>query len=132
MYETACGVILLLGMALNGQDRRMLFLTALVGIGFFIPAPTDSASSFYIWVIYVDTIVGILALFLQAKASVMVAELSVLLVIAHIMGYAWDGSLPFSPYHIIVKILEVSQIGACVALSPVLAPVLRNQDASTT
>jgi hypothetical protein len=132
MFEALCGVILFVGLVLNALDRRMLLLTVLVGVGFFLPAPNDSYNSFFIFVIYVDTIIGLAAMFLAARGSVLVAELSVLLVIAHCMGYALDGSLPFSPYHVLVKILEVAQIGACVAFSPILAPVLRNHDATTT
>lgn len=132
MFVTACGILFMFGLALNGHDRRMLLLTLAVGAGFFLPAPMDSALQFYIWVTCVEILVAIAALLIKAKASLIVVETSVLLVIAHIMGYALDGSLPFSPYHLIVKLLEVSQIAACLALSPILAPILRNQDATTT
>jgi hypothetical protein len=54
------------------------------------------------------------------------------LVIAHMLGYALDGYPPFSPYRSIVKLLEVSQLLACVALSPLMAHLLRNRDATTT
>lgn len=132
MYLAACGALLAAGLVLNAGDRRALLLTALVGASVFLPAPHHSAEAFYTFCIAVDVAIGVLAWATRSKAGAAVADLCVLLVIAHIMGYALDGSSPFSPYRIIVKILELSQLAACVALSPILAPILRNHDATTT
>lgn len=132
MYQLACASLLVLGLVLNVQSRRMLALTALVGVSIFVPAPMQSAQAFYAFCINAEIGVGIIAWLSGTKAGVIVLELCVLLVLAHIMGYALDGSPPFSPYRVIVKILEVSQLVACAALSPILAPILRNHDATTT
>lgn len=131
-YLLACGGLLAAGLMLNITDRRLLLLTAVVGAGFFWPPPAQSAVAFYSFCIAVEIAVGITALKIDRRSGAWVADIAVLLVIAHIMGYALDGSLAFSPYRVIVKILEASQILVCVILSPVLLPILRNRDATTT
>lgn len=132
MYQLACAALLILGISLNLQSRRMLALTALVGVSIFVPAPMWSAQAFYMFCIHAEIGVGIIAWLTGTKAGIIVMDICVLLVLAHIMGYALDGSPPFSPYRVIVKILEVSQLVACAALSPILAPILRNHDATPT
>lgn len=132
MYYPACGVLLAAGLILNCADRRMLALTALVGASIFLPVPRETAEQFYLFCIVAETAIGLAAVALRNSAGVLIAETCALLVVAHIMGYALDGHPPFSPYRVIVKLLEVSQLVACVALSPVLAPILRNHDAKTS
>lgn len=131
-YLLACGGLLVAGLMLNITDARLLTLTCVVGAGFFWPPPTHSAAAFYTFCIAAEIVVGIVALKLNRKTGIWVAEIAGLLILAHIMGYVMDGSLAFSPYRIIVKILEASQIMVCVILSPVLMPILRNHDAKTT
>lgn len=130
MYLIACAVMLLLAVVLNATDRRMLALTFAVGANIFWPAP-ESYDQFYIFCIAAECAVAFTALALRATASILVAEVCALLVITHLMGYSLDGSPPFSPYRVIVKLLEFSQLAACAALSPVIAPILRNHDAKT-
>lgn len=134
MYQLACAVLLVIGLAVNITDRRMLALTALVGAStsIYLFVPRETAEQYYAFCIVAETAVGLGALALRNKAGVLIAEACALLVIAHAMGYALDGNPPFSPYRVIVKLLEVSQLVVCVALSPILAPILRNQDAKTT
>ncbi len=108
----------------------MLALTVLVGISVFIPVPFESAIKFYSFCALFEIFVGLCALLLRIEAGVLVASVCVLLVISHAMGYATDGSAPLSPYHVIVKLLELTELGICVALSPVIAPILRNRDAT--
>lgn len=132
MYQIACGFLIVVGLAVNITDRRMFALTALVGASVFLPAPYESAGHFYLFCIAAETAIALAALALRNSAGILVAEACALLVIAHAMGYALDGNPPFSPYRVIVKLLEVSQLVVCVALSPVLAPILRNHDAKTT
>lgn len=127
-YLLLCGSLLCAGLMLNIFDRRMFCLTAVVGVGFFMPAPDQSAGVFYGFCIAMETFVGILAMQIDRKAGFWIADIAVLLVCSHCMGWYLDGSPPFSPYRLIVKILEFSQIAACVALSPVIAPILRNRD----
>lgn len=132
MYHTACGILLCTAFVLNLADRRMLVLIGLVGASIFASAPRESAEQFYIFCITVEITVAILACALRARAASAIVDICVLLVIVHAMGYAMDGSPPFSPYRGIVKLLEILQLVMCIALSPVLAPILRNNDAKPT
>lgn len=132
MYLYACGLLLLAGLAVNVLDRRMFALTVLVGASIFVPAPRDTAAHFYLFCASTETVVGILAIVSRSKAAGVILNLCVLLVIVHAFGYALDGSPPFSPYRGIVKLLELMQLAACVILSPVLVPLLRNHDATTS
>jgi hypothetical protein len=132
MYYPACGVLLAAGLILNCRDRRMLALTALVGASIFLPVPRETAEQFYAFCIVAEVTIALAVLALRNSAGVLIAETCALLVVAHLMGYALDGHPPFSPYRVIVKLLEVSQLVACVALSPILAPILRNHDATTS
>lgn len=130
MFIIACSLMLLISLWVNRTDRRMLALTLVVGAAFFLPTP-DVYDQFYVFCISAECLVALLALTIRADGSVLVAEVCALLVITHLLGYSLDGSPPFSPYRVIVKLLEFSQIAACAALSPVIAPILRNHDAKT-
>lgn len=131
-FLLACSALFAVALAFNLLDRRMLLLTALVGVGFYWPQPTTSAAAFYTSCIAAEVLVGVAAYALDRQRGFWIGEIALLLVLSHIMGFTLDGSLPFSPYHLIVKLLEFSQIAACVALSPVIAPILRNRDEATT
>jgi hypothetical protein len=130
-YLLACGSLLAAGLMLNILDGRMFLLTAVVGAGFFFPVPNDTAEHFYTFCILAEMAVGLAAWKIGKGAGLLVLDISVLLVIAHVMGYALDGSPPFSPYRVIVKLLEISQLAVCVAMSPILAPILRNHETIT-
>lgn len=131
MYLYACASLWAVALGLNMRDQRALMLAFLVGVSIFIPAPGDTAIHFYTFCISAEIVVGILALQLRCRASEAIAYVCALLVISHIMGYALNGNPPFSPYRGIVKILEVSELLACVAFSPILLRVLRNREATT-
>lgn len=130
MYLIACFALMAAGLCANALDRRMLALTALVGASIFLPTPAEYGA-FYLYCVAAECLVAVVALWLRASASVVIAEVCVLLVITHAMGYSLDGSLPFSPYQMIIKLLEVAQLVVCIVLSPVVAPILRNDDAKT-
>lgn len=133
MYLVACGVLLAIGAALNLREWRGLLLTLLVGANIFAPMPMSSAEAFYSGCILAETVVLLAAKFLlKSGASEFVFYASAALVLSHFMGYSLDGYNPLSPYRGIVKLIEVSQLMACVAFSPILAPILRNRDAKTT
>lgn len=131
MYLIACGVLLALATVLNLTDRRMLMLTLAVGINVFFPVPSFTQAQFYGTCIALESMVLIVAVFYSARASGISVFSCVLLIITHLMGWTLDGSQPFSPYQLIVKSLEVIQLLACVALSPVFTPILRNHDVTT-
>lgn len=132
MYLYACGVLLLAGLAVNVLDRRMFALTALVGASIFIPVPHDTAVQFYVFCASAEIAVGLLAIVFRARVAGAIVNLCILLVISHALGYVLDGSLPFSPYRGVVKLLELMQLAACLVLSPSVAPLLRNHDATTS
>lgn len=132
MYLPACGGLLLAALVLSAPDRRMLLLVLAVGASVFVPAPHETAEQFYVFCAAVEILVAMLAWRAASVAGILIANICVFLVLAHIMGYVTDGSNPFSPYRLIVKILEVSQLLVCVVLSPVMAPILRNRDATPT
>jgi hypothetical protein len=132
MLLQAYAILLAIGLALNLKDRRMLAVTALVGASLFIPVPRDTALHFYSFCIAAECVVALVALRIGGRGAVSIAELCLLLVIAHCMGYALDGSPPLSPYRVIVKLLETSQLVCCIVASPYIATRLRNHDATTT
>lgn len=130
MYLGACGALLALSAILNAKDTRMLALTFFVAVSIFVPVPRASAEQFYLFCVVMEIGVGISALALDDEgAGGWLTSICALLVIAHVLGYYLDGNPPFSPYRAIVKILEVLQVGVCVAFSPIAAPVLRNRHA---
>lgn len=131
MYLVACGALLALAAVLNLTDRRMLLLTFVVGINIFFPVPSFTQAQFYGSCIALELMVLLVAVFYSARASGISIFACVLLIITHIMGWTLDGSQPFSPYQLIVKFLEIIQLLACVALSPVFTPILRNHDVTT-
>jgi len=129
MYLPACGSLLVVGIILNFLDARMLALTLIVGLNIFLPVPAESQFQFYLFCILYETVVALVAYLTRCEAGFLLMNTCALLVIAHLMGYALDGSAPLSPYHVIVKLLETLELGICIAFSPVLTPILRNQDA---
>lgn len=132
MYEALCALLMAAGLAANLRDRRNLALVVLLGVVFFVPTPREYGA-FYLYCASAEIVVALLAVFvIKSRASELVAYACALLVISHFMGYSLDGNPPFSPYRGIVKLLEISQLVACVALSPALAHILRNRDATTS
>lgn len=132
MYLVACGILLAVATVLNLTDRRMLALTLLVGATIFLPVPSHSQLQFYGTCIIAELCVATFAVFYSSRASSLILYCCAGLIVSHFMGWVIDGSAPFSPYRYIVKVLEFSQLAACVALSPVLTPILRNSDATPT
>lgn len=132
MYLLACGALIATAVVLNIRDVRMLALTVLVGATVFLPVPSHTQMQFYGTCILVELCVLAWCVFLPSRASSLMIHIVLLMVVAHFMGWILDGSPPLSPYRVIVKVLEISQLLACVALSPVLTPILRNRDAAPT
>lgn len=136
MYPLVCASMFILGMVLNylGGDKRMLALCFAVGASanLYYLTPQQSPEMYYAFCISVDAAVCLVAWRLKAPASGAISFLCVLLVIAHMMAWALDGTPPLSPYRLIVKLLEFFQLAACVALSPVIAPFVRSRHVETT
>lgn len=132
MYLLACGALIATAVVLNIRDIRMLALTFLVGATIFLPVPSHTQMQFYGTCILVELCVLAWCVFINSRASSLMIHIVSAMILAHFMGWILDGSEPLSPYRVIIKILEFSQIGVCVALSPVLTPILRNRDAAPT
>lgn len=129
MYLYAAAVLWVLALGLNVRDQRSLLLAFFVGSSVMVPVPSDTAIHFYTFCVSAEVIVGVFAYRSRSQMGYLVANVCALLVIAHVFGYVLNGSTPFSPYRAIVKILEFMQLGACVVLSPIAAPILRNRHA---
>jgi hypothetical protein len=132
MYLYACAALWVLALGLNMRDQRALLLAFVVGVSVFVPVPSDTALHFYSFCVSAEILVGLFAYRTRSSAGYLIANVCALLVITHVFGYVLNGSTPFSPYRAIVKILEVMQLLACVVLSPVAAPILRNRHALPT
>ena len=132
MYLAVCGGLLATAVVLNMQDRRMLALTLAVGASVFLPVPSHTQLQFYGTCITVELVIAAFAVFYQSRATGLIFYCCIALIASHLMGWVTDGSTPFSPYRVIVKLLECAQLLACVASSPVLTPILRNSDATPT
>lgn len=132
MYLVACGALLATAVVLNVRDVRMLALTLLVGATIFMPVPAYTQAQFYGTCIGAELVVLAFCVLMSSRASCVMIHIVLAMIVAHFMGWMLDGSPPLSPYRVIVKVLEFSQLAVCVALSPVLTPILRNRDAAPT
>lgn len=106
--------LLIVAVAMNIGNWRMLLLTLVVGFGVFVPIPGDY---FYAVCGFVECIVAASAIFIAAPASKFVFRVSMMLMLFHFLGWWLDGYPPESPYHLLVKILEHSELVACILMS---------------
>lgn len=106
--------LLLVAIAMNIGNWRMLVLTLVVGAGIFTPIPDEH---FYLICSLVECIVASSAIILSAPASKFVFRVSMLLVLFHFLGWWLDGYPPDSPYRLLVKILEHAELAACILMS---------------
>lgn len=132
MYFYACGLFLFAALVLNLRDSRMLSLTLVVGASIFSSPPMDSRTHFYMFCIIVEIAVAIFAIVSKSKAGNIMAHICAVMTVAHIGGLILGGGLPLSPYQVIIKLLEFSQLLACVALSPAIRHTLKADYATTT
>lgn len=126
MLLPSYAMLLGVGLLVNLRDWRMLVLTLLVGANVFVPIPSGTREEFFFWCIAAELVLLIGAFLLRTEASILVIELATLLIVMHIMGY-YVGTGPLSPYRVIVKICEYSQLLLCIAFSPGLVNSLRNR-----
>lgn len=110
----------------------MLALSLLVGASIFASPPIDSRTHFYVFCILVELAVLMFALTYKCAASSMMAYICGVMIISHFGGLILGGGLPLSPYQVIIKFLEFSQLLSLMALSPILRQTLRNRYATTT
>lgn len=127
MLFSAYAVLFGVSLYLNRADARMLLLTLVVTASLFLPVPHESPELFYGYCMLAELTVALIALVLRARGSELVISICVVLEVAHVMGYILDGYPPLSSYRILVPLLELAQLLACVSMSPVLYPRLRNR-----
>lgn len=110
-------VLLAVALVLNLRDRKMLTLTALVGVGVFAQVPD---AYFYLVCALGELLIALIAIYIAAPASGMIVRISTVLVGCHFLGYLLNGYPQTSPYHILVKLCEHAEIGACILFSRAL------------
>lgn len=116
-------ILLAIALALNLRDKKMLALTSLVGAGIFAPVPD---TYFYLVCALGEALIAMVALRIAAPASRVVFRISLLLVCFHFLGYWLNGYPPGSPYHILVKMSEHSELLACILLSNIFTKRFRH------
>lgn len=126
MLLPSYAILLGAGLLANLRDWRMLALTLLVGMNVFVPIPSNTREEFFFWCIVAELVLLFGAFMLRTTASVLIIEFATLLILMHIMGY-YVGTGPLSPYRVIVKVCEYSQLLICIAFSPGLVTSLRNR-----
>lgn len=115
------------GLVANYRDWRMLGLTLLVGANVFVPIPSTTAFEFYWYCIMAEMGLIAGAVFMRARASILVIEVATVLIVLHVMAYHIDGHPPLSPYRVLVKLCEYSQLCICIMFSKGFLPSLRNR-----
>lgn len=108
----------------------MLALTLLVGASIFASPPMDSRLHFYLFCIMVELAVLLFALGCKCEASTAIAYICGGMIVAHLGGFFLRGGLILSPYQLIIKLLEFSQLLSLVALSPVIVKFGRAKHAT--
>ncbi len=116
---TSYAILLVLALALNSREYKMLALALVVGAGIFTPIP---APLFYLVCMLVELTVALVAFRIDASASLMIIRISALLALFHALGWLLDGYPVASPYHAAVKFLEHAELVLCCFFSrPILA-----------
>lgn len=108
----------------------MLALTLVVGATMFASAPMDDRIHFYLFCIMVELTVLMFALSYECEASRAIASICGLMIVAHLGGFFLKGGLFLSPYQLIIKLLEFSQLLTLMALSPVIVKFRRAKHAT--
>lgn len=119
-------LLLALGIWLNKDEKKMLLLTLLVGLSYFLP--TQLISHYYTWyfvVMATEMIVMCSAICLRTKASVAIAIICAMLLINHVNGLFFGGHLEGSPYYFVVKYLEYIELLSCSLFSTTIINKLR-------
>lgn len=109
-------ILLLVAAYLNirSDDWRGMALCVLVGVWVSALIPDQH---FYFWCMGVEVIVAAGSLAIRCAASGPVFCLSIILLVAHFIGYEFDGYPPESPYHFVVTIAEHAELLACAIFS---------------
>lgn len=127
MLHTSYAILLGAGIIANVREWRMLVLTLLVGTNVFFPIPSTSALEFYAYCVMAEIIVITGAVFLSTKASLLIIEIGIVLIVLHVMAYYIDGNPTLSPYRVLVKVCEYALLCTCIFFSKGFLPSLRNR-----
>jgi hypothetical protein len=111
----------------NRSDAKSLVLTLIVSSGVFVPVPWYPApEDWFIRCILVELIVLSCALMLAVKATRVIVWLSIMLVVAHMIGwYAWYQS-EVSEYRFIARMLESAELLSCILFSTIILSKLQS------
>lgn len=111
--------LMLIGVALNYPDRKMLLLTVTVGAGVLMPLlPTDSSLFFYSQCLFIDLFVMLMAIVIKAgSASVYVAQFGLALSALHVTGMVVGPVAGVSLYNVSIPLFEISQLLTCLLMS---------------
>lgn len=120
---TSYAILAMIAAALNLHDWKMLALTALVTAGVFVPVPDEY---FYFTCMLGEATIGFLAFKLQSTASKPIWRISIVLIVFHFLGFVYNGYPIASPYHIVVKICEHTELLSCILLSNPIAKRFHN------
>lgn len=117
-------ILLILALWFNRNEHKLLLLSLIIGIGVFIPVPSEN---FYLCCAIGELVILLTAWSLNTANSVVVILLSVQLITAHIFGHYLNGYLTNSPYHVIVKVDECLELLSCIIFSkPIISKLFRN------
>ncbi len=106
--------LLLLALALNIGNKRMIALSAAIGAGVLAPVPEEN---FYLICVIGESIILTVALLFRTNASRIIARISVILILMHLLGWWLNGYPPESPYQYMVQICEYAEILSCIFFS---------------
>lgn len=125
--RTFDAALMILGVALNLTDRRMLLLTLAVSWAVLFPIfKFESPVLFYVQCFGVDLLLTTIALLINAPfASKIVAFLGIVLCGTHLSGAVVGPSDGVSLYRVSVPAFEISQLLTCIVLSDVVIKSLR-------
>lgn len=110
--------VILVACILNYRQKEALLLTLLVGLGAVMPIPKEyGALTWYCMCAAIEAVIMIAAINIKTIASVPIILLSMLFLIVHYLGWAFDGYPKSSPYHYFAKTLGFTELFTCAILS---------------
>lgn len=124
-------LLILVAVALNLGNRRMLALSLIIGFSLLIPVNqfTDWQSFYPVCAIF-EILWALCAWHLRARASSFATTMYVMLLAYHINGWYLGGYPNQSPYWLLVPICEYAEILACCLFSnPIWKRIKQNDRA---
>lgn len=118
--------LMLIGVALNYGNQKMMLLTVTVGAGVLFPIlEVSDPVWFYAQCFAVDLFVVIMALTIRARfASVIVGHVGGILCGIHLTGILVGPISGVSFYNVSIPLFEILQLLTCIATSTVILRVI--------